>query len=355
MALFEPETSFGAWYQFTDALGLPHLCLRLGVFALDALPVAHEWHGVEVAGADDTTSDEVRANFVLVALGSVRSSTLPVADVDESLEEAVERFCFEQGISWDEAGVELAAEIEAALAKDELIQRDALDAGSASFDRRLDSSYRSAVEDLSDRFREAGDLLGDDRLLDSLRGHQLPRIRARARLAWQACCPMSDLIGPDREDLYLEYKPTLRWGVSRGEGRVLKDREDAVVKTIAAFANGEFGGTLLIGVADEGTVLGLSDDYETFAGHGSRDAFTQHLFNLLQRDVGVAAAALVGVDFERFDDLDVCRVHVAPSAEPVFAGGERQRFFWRLGPATIDVKDGVERQRIIERRFRGWR
>ena len=46
------------------------------------------------------------------------------------------------------------------------------------------------------------------------------------------------------------------------------------MKAIAAFANAE-GGSLLIGVNDEGTVIGLAHDYASL--HGDRDEFQLHL------------------------------------------------------------------------------
>jgi len=39
--------------------------------------------------------------------------------------------------------------------------------------------------------------------------------------------------------------------------------ETAVLKTIAAFLNSAEGGTLLIGVADDGTIHGIESDYAT--------------------------------------------------------------------------------------------
>jgi predicted HTH transcriptional regulator len=57
----------------------------------------------------------------------------------------------------------------------------------------------------------------------------------------------------------LEFKSSLRWGVP--EGGVNKTLEKVIVKTIAGFLNSKDGGTLLIGVADNGTILGLEGDY----------------------------------------------------------------------------------------------
>jgi uncharacterized membrane protein len=41
-----------------------------------------------------------------------------------------------------------------------------------------------------------------------------------------------------------------------------------LIKTIAGFLNSEFGGTVLIGVIDDGTIFGLEDDYATFSNRG---------------------------------------------------------------------------------------
>ena len=58
-----------------------------------------------------------------------------------------------------------------------------------------------------------------------------------------------------------EYKATLRTHADSGEQ--FKPLETASLKTIAAFLNSRTGGTLLIGVADDGTVHGLEADYAT--------------------------------------------------------------------------------------------
>ena len=56
----------------------------------------------------------------------------------------------------------------------------------------------------------------------------------------------------------VEYKQTARWNVR--ERRKDKTMEQVIVKTIAGMLN-DRGGTLLIGVTDEGEPVGLDDDY----------------------------------------------------------------------------------------------
>ena len=73
---------------------------------------------------------------------------------------------------------------------------------------------------------------------------------------------MEDLIAEGESD-ELEFKSSLRWDYK--QEAVNKRLEDVVVKSIAAFGNGQ-GGTLLIGVNDVGTPLGLEHDYTTLGG-----------------------------------------------------------------------------------------
>jgi uncharacterized membrane protein YeaQ/YmgE (transglycosylase-associated protein family) len=132
----------------------------------------------------------------------------------------------------------------------------------------------------------------------------------------------------------IELKSTARWNTKRGakDGRM----EDEVVVTIAGFMNAG-GGTLLLGVEDDGTVHGLADDYAVVPG-GNRDGFELWLRTLLAERLGRAVTANVGVGFEAVDGKDVCRVDVAPAAAPVFvssAGGARTAdFHLRTGNAT---------------------
>ncbi len=97
--------------------------------------------------------------------------------------------------------------------------------------------------------------------------------------------------------------------------------ETAVLKTIAAFLNSREGGTLLIGVADDGTVLGLEPDYATLHKDGKDDA---DLFQLaidpgVLNAVGAAAATNVTTQIHTIDGHDLCRVHVKPCGHPVHA------------------------------------
>lgn len=145
--------------------------------------------------------------------------------------------------------------------------------------------------------------------------------------------------------------------------------EDAIVlalgPTVGAFLNAEFGGTRVIGVADDGTIVGLEHDHATLrkTGKGDADLFLLHLNHLLANAVGLAAAANVTTAVHRVDGHDVCRVHVEPSGHPVEAEvtvldkqgqfGKERRFYVRLNNGTRAIDDERERQRYIAQRWGG--
>lgn len=131
------------------------------------------------------------------------------------------------------------------------------------------------------------------------------------------------------ESSSLEFKSSLRWAVP--QGGVEKVLEKMVIKTIAAFLNAQ-GGVLLIGVADNGSLLGLEGDYRSLH---DRDGFELHLRRTVSHALGGAIHAFVTVTFHDIDDKDVCQVTVQPSDHPVYAELNNETIFYlRVGNAT---------------------
>jgi type I restriction enzyme R subunit len=187
-----------------------------------------------------------------------------------------------------------------------------------------------------------------------------PFVQGRATVLRQEHCDIVDLLGPDRESTHLEYKATLRAHADSGE--TFKPLETASLKTIAAFMNSREGGTLLIGVADDGTVHGLDSDYASRSktDQDPRDWFLQHLANIIATSMGDAAATLVRPQIHQVDGGDVCRVQVDPAGFPVDAkviiqkpGGPkdtRTEFYVRVANGTKAL-DVVEREKYILQRW----
>lgn len=123
----------------------------------------------------------------------------------------------------------------------------------------------------------------------------------------------------------LEFKSTLRYDLHRKQ--VHHSIGEEVLFTIAAFMNAH-GGTLLIGVAPDGTVLGLEPDLKTF--NGSRDRFCEAFTAMVRDYLGPTVGVQLDIRFIESGDQLIFVVEVPRSDEPVYCGTS-QDFYVRLG------------------------
>jgi len=132
----------------------------------------------------------------------------------------------------------------------------------------------------------------------------------------------------------VEFKQTARWNTHTKQRD--EKLEMVVAKTIAGFLNAD-GGTLIIGVDDDGNPTGLSNDL-SLGKIADHDRFQLWLIDHIQRTLGKTAATRITVAFEPIDGVDVCRVDVERSDRPVFLdepGGQRTAdFYVRIGNST---------------------
>ena len=147
----------------------------------------------------------------------------------------------------------------------------------------------------------------------------------------------------------LEFKSSARWNMRTGK------RDDAmetvIAKTVAAFMNSG-GGTLLIGVDDDGRLIGMGPDYSTLKTPDS-DRFELWIRDMWGQRMGTNAAALPRLDFaeasdpqEGYERQEVCRVIIPP--HPVYLRGPKgkgEAELWvRVGNSTrrLEVADAVQ-------------
>ena len=128
----------------------------------------------------------------------------------------------------------------------------------------------------------------------------------------------------------LEFKSTLQWDVVQKQQN--KALRKSCLKTIAGFMNSD-GGTLIIGVEDDGTIFGLERDLNLLGG--SRDKFEQTLVNIIADEIGPALGHYYRIRFEQVDEQLVCAVEVHPVGDGVFVKSEKgKEFFVRIGNTT---------------------
>ncbi len=191
----------------------------------------------------------------------------------------------------------------------------------------FDNKVEAVIQDIVDTNFELYKRITDDRgfgatlknfLFDQyLRGH-----RNAAELIKQG------------ESKTLEFKSSLRWSLK-------ENREDnkgvthAVLKTVAAFLNTE-GGDLLIGVADDGSVVGIEHDQLE-----NDDKFMRHLAQVVRNGIGDRAGTCIDPKIQIVNDKSVCLVTCQRSPEPVFLkwkgteAAPEGDFFVRSGPGTV--------------------
>ncbi len=144
------------------------------------------------------------------------------------------------------------------------------------------------------------------------------------------------------ESAMVEFKSSARWDVKQNiQNKVM---ELVIVKTVAAFLNST-GGTLLIGVDDDGKPLGLANDFKTLGKRQNRDGFENWLTNLLLEHFGKDASAFISITFHNMAGADVCRVVAKPAAKPCYVqDGQAEHLFVRTGNATrqLTTREAVE-------------
>ena len=130
----------------------------------------------------------------------------------------------------------------------------------------------------------------------------------------------------------LEIKSTLHFDLR--ENNVNKKLEYVIAKTISAFLNTE-GGTLIIGVDDDGNILGLEKDFKTLSKQ-DKDGFELHLRQIIKKYLGENFEKYLKITFPKVDKKEICVIKILKSGKPVFVQYEgNEQFFVRNGNSSI--------------------
>ena len=289
---------------------------------------------------------------------TIYSGAGPLGDPDEELlSEIIARINARFGTDWTEADRLVFDAAAQDMVQDEQIQNQAVNNDEATFrDHIFPDRYQKALLERLDRDPDVVYTYLDNKGIQAaVAAVYAAKVQKQAIVAKQQTCPIGDLLGPDRESLHLEYKSTLRWDIKQQQKSKLI--ETAAIKTIAGFANSPYGGTLLIGVADDGAAHGLEDDYSTFSKRGQvgdHDLWGQHLQNLIHHRLGAYALSLVTWQFHKVNGQDLARIHIDPSAHPIYDHKGQQETLWHRTPvSTLAITDPKERAHITATRWGG--
>jgi len=147
------------------------------------------------------------------------------------------------------------------------------------------------------------------------------------------------------EDEKLEFKSTLRTNLHTKEFD--KKIEYAVLKTITAFLNSN-GGILLIGISNQGEILGIEPDkFE------NEDRFSLHLTNIIKEKIGKKYLHLIKFQMMHIEDKAIMKIRCKKSDKEVFLKPtpKEEEFYTRVGPSNSQLV-GSELIEYVDKRFK---
>lgn len=125
-----------------------------------------------------------------------------------------------------------------------------------------------------------------------------------------------------------EFKSTMRMNLKSGKAG--KEIELAWLKAVAGFMNTD-GGILLLGVNDDGDIVGLEPD-----GFENEDKCRLHFKNLLKQHIGLEFSKHILFELKTVGACQVAVVECERSPEPVFLKNKADEdFYIRSGPASV--------------------
>lgn len=140
---------------------------------------------------------------------------------------------------------------------------------------------------------------------------------------------LHDLINQG-EGARVEFKSTIRTNVKTGKKG--KEIELAWLKAVVGFLNSD-GGTLLLGVEDNGTIGGLEID-----AFENSDRCLLHIKNLINQHVGAEFSGFLDIIFQLCEEKGVVMIDIHRAGQPVFLKiGKNEEFYIRSGPSSIKL------------------
>ena len=131
------------------------------------------------------------------------------------------------------------------------------------------------------------------------------------------------------ENEKVEFKSTLRWNLAADKAD--KAIENSALKTIVAVLNTE-GGTLFIGVKDDGNILGIEKDQFL-----NEDKYLLHFASLLNDRIGKHYIEHIEWGLREVKGKKILRVTCKPSPTPAFLKNNGEEFFVRNGPSSVQL------------------
>ena len=142
-----------------------------------------------------------------------------------------------------------------------------------------------------------------------------------------------------KSSAYFSYRPEI-------PERIITE---SVLKTVAGFLNSN-GGTLAIGIADDGEILGIQPDLDRKNVDGDR--YVSSLTTAIGSSLGPLASTMAKIRLEAVNGVQVALVHVDPSPEPIYAKVSRgERIFFARVNNSTRILEGPDLVGYVKQRW----
>lgn len=115
-----------------------------------------------------------------------------------------------------------------------------------------------------------------------------------------------EVINLGRESGEVEFKTSIVYPVNRSLPD-MKQQSEVILRAIAGFLNAN-GGTLYIGVADNGNVTGLANDYSYMVCNS--DAYERFIRQRIISTMGKDINGIIHIDFPKYGGREICHVTI---------------------------------------------
>ncbi len=134
------------------------------------------------------------------------------------------------------------------------------------------------------------------------------------------------------EGLQIEFKSTLSYDVNTNKKN--KALQESVLKNIVGFLN-KNGGTLFIGVTDEGEITGIEKDF-----YKNDDDYKKKLSNLINEHIGVKESNYIRLELRTIRTKRICLIVCSKALSPAYLNGD---FYVRTDPECrkLSAKDSL--------------
>lgn len=147
-----------------------------------------------------------------------------------------------------------------------------------------------------------------------------------------------------REDKQREFKSSIVYFAGENEANFEK-QIFVILKTIAGFLNSK-GGTLLIGVNDEGKIIGLSNDYKHFGNGTNGDKYERIIREEIVKVFKKEINGLIDIKIIPKEKVEYCEISIPEYEKPVLL---KDKLYQRQGNETR-ILTGADFVSFIERK-----